>query len=233
MAKFTSPSATTAYYMHMGIVKQMAQGSTAPDTDVEVTLIISKTQMIYETKVLSVYKDEQDAFTVLHATKQIVRTSGSKIPYSDNAISQVSDYQLKLLSECELLSCKATEKQGQNLKELILYPNESLRAKAQVKTIRFSYEPATESIKEIETHYLKGQPMVYEKVSIYNTDFVYKQALPIHVSSKIYDSQGKLRDQYKGYKVIDQRWSVKSEIRDLKSEIWNQRSEIRKYKRDK
>ncbi|MDB5272084.1 MAG: hypothetical protein JWO58_451 [Chitinophagaceae bacterium] len=205
MAQQSSPKGNQAYYMHMGIIKKMAPGSETPDTDADVKLIISAHQMHYETQLLSVYKDDQDALTIVHPSKQIIRSKGSKIPYNDQALTGVSKLQLDMLSKCTATGCKLLDKDGVKLKQVILFPNESLKKSAQVKTMTFTYDPKAQDLKTIETRYLPGQPMINEKVSIYNTDFNYKEALPASVLNKVYNSSGKLLSKYKGYKVVDQR----------------------------
>lgn len=205
MAQFSVPQGKSAYYMHMAIIKKMSPGADVPDTDADVKLIITPSQMHYETQLLSVYKDEQDAFTIVHPQKQIIRTSGGKIPYSNQAVGEVGAMQLTMLSQCTVSSCKSVEQNGKLYKQLILIPNEALKQKVQVKTMSFTYEKKSHSLKKIETRYLPGQAMINEQITIYDTDFNYKGVLPASVKSKVFNSSGKLLSSYKGYKIVDKR----------------------------
>lgn len=209
MAKLTVPEGDKAYYMHLTIIKQMAQGSkdpnTNPDTNQEVELVISATQLHYTTKTVSVYKDQNDVFTIIHPLKQVIRSKGTAMNYSEQGVAGVSNAQLKMIEHCSVQRCVKVNKGGSTLQELTLLADASFQKEAKVSTMRFLYDAQSNDLKEIETIYLKGHAMEREQLTIHNSNFNYQGILPKSIKTKLLNSKGELLPAYKGYSLIDQR----------------------------
>lgn len=201
MASFGKPQIGKSYFMHMNMKKDMSDKSKEKDSDVEISMVISATQMIYETATVSVYKDEQDAFTIVHPRKQIVWTKGTKMPYNDGGVLKMNAFQNSFLDQCKILSCDEKETDGKKLKELKLVPDKKFK----VKNIAFSFDPSSAYITKIETVYFSGGEILSELLTIHEMDMNYKKSVPKKVRDKIFSSKGKLTATFKGYKILDQR----------------------------
>jgi shikimate kinase len=183
----------------------MSSKSQEEDSDVDVKIAITASQMIYETSKVCVYKDEKDAIVVVNPQKQIILTRGGKLPYNENNFQQISTFQKMMLENSIMKLCKTVEVDGKELKEVTLVPQKELQKSSKIKELIFTYDPKRNTLYQTETHYMPGGMVEKEKIIYYIIDFHYKGTLPEKVIDKVFTSSGKLQGKYKGYKVVDQR----------------------------
>jgi hypothetical protein len=200
------PPAGKVYYMHVGMKKDMRPGSTTPSSNVEIRLWITAKEMIYETAQMSMYKDETDAFTIIHPRRQIVWTNGSKMSYSQSDRLQLGANQEALLDKSTLQLCHTIKIEGKEIQEISLVPDKQIKATAKVEKLLFHYDPKQEKMLRIQTKYAPGSEVMEETVDFYELSFHYKGVVAVSAHEKVFSKgNNNLLSKYKGYKLLDNR----------------------------
>ncbi len=205
MAAVSKPQNGKSCYMHMNVRKDMDSKSKVPDSDVEVKITISEKVMLYETNAITIYKDEQDAFTIIHARKQIIWTEGTKPSYNEEQVKQIGTLQQKAVEKCSVQSCQKVDYKSREASRLTLVPPADYQKGSKLKEMTFIYDGKEKKIEQIGMKYLPGSELKEEVTTFHEINFNYKGSVPAKVKGLVLNTSGKVLARYKGYALVDQR----------------------------
>ena len=205
MASVSKPQPGKACYMRLTIKKDMDGQSKVPDSDVEARITISEKAMAYDTDALSMYRDEEDAFTIIYSRRQVIWSKGSKPEYNSEAIKQMGGMQQEVIDQCAVQSCQQINFKGIKANKLTLAPPASYQKASKLTEMTFIYNAEERKIEQIDMKYAQGSALKEETVTFHEINFNYKGAVPKKVRNQVLTSSGQLLKQYKGYTLVDQR----------------------------
>jgi hypothetical protein len=206
LSKVNYPSGKKVYYLNMTVNTIMSKSSRLPDTETNVQVYMTSSQMHYVSDVLTTYQDERDAFAIVPQRKMILWANGGKRPDGNERTQLLVQVQDTVLTFSRVVACKTIEEDGSELKVISLEPNKKSMEFFKISRIEYFIDPAEERIVRTSTFYLPSQEIAMRSIVYHELDLNYnKIKLSKPVYEQIFSSEDKLLAKYKGYQLLDKR----------------------------
>lgn len=195
------PGAKQLYYIHYQVFTQM-RSEKNPDTRTEVKAMLGSAGMFYESDVISMYKDAEEIYTVVHPQKKIVRSIADNKTDMNLRRQQASLLQDSLIDNSLIRPCQKGIYHGKNVTRIELAPNASVVKKTAIEKIIYYYNEEKQTMEGQEIFYSKASPMVKREIRFLSLDFNYKGKVKPKAREYLFEGE-KLKPAFRGYTFED------------------------------
>jgi hypothetical protein len=213
-SKMNKPPLTSkggVYYFNYSVRSTFRKVSgvyeTQKTTEATVDMYMSKEQMQYLSKDVSIYSDQQDVFTILNSHKIIYRSDPFRKEQFEQREKSISALQDTIFGMSSVSSCETLPAVIDGYTKIVtLQPNALAAQKFSIKKIIFYINAEKEEAKKIRIDYAGEHRMDNVEITYNKIDYNYKQAsLGSSVKDRFVNRKSQLLSNYKDYKLIDNR----------------------------
>lgn len=177
--------------------------SSQPQTLVKTVMAVQPGKMLYENEYVSMYVDEDEAFTVLHPQSKILQQKGIGKNYDQSEkIKRVAEIQDSLVRTGTVIFCRKA-KDNPSLTELAIEPAPGVKKQLNLIRIRFKVDAQEKKIYEVVNVFGENSLKMREVTSYKEVNFDYQGKIFTKARNKIYDSKGNLKTAFRYFELID------------------------------
>ncbi|MGB0522469.1 MAG: hypothetical protein ACPGJS_05890 [Flammeovirgaceae bacterium] len=209
MNAFGLPTGKQVYYMHSTTTlepnsdKVKAHFALSPK-DIEVSIMVSKHFMAYQSSYIEVYQDEAESYTVIHPQKTIIcakkNASASAASKQDFAKS-LGKVQQDLLQLTEVSKCETGTWKGKPIQVIELETTKEGQQKYNIKKLIYFYDTTSQSVVKQWIEYVPDHKYKRQIATYHQLDLNYKGQVAKQARSRIFTAKNQLHKSYQGYKL--------------------------------
>lgn len=197
-----APSGKQVYFIHYEMFTVARPGKGGEDSRVEVRASLGKNIMFYESNYVSMYRDSNEVYTVIHPQKLIVRSFSDKTADASFRKNHLSNALDTLIDDGTVKPCRAGTYQGEAVKIAELLLNPASVKKTGLERIVYYLNEQKQSIAGQEMYYTYSSPVLKREIRFHTVDFNYKEKLKARARDYVFDGS-RLKTVFKGYQVQD------------------------------
>ncbi len=199
------PEDNEVYFIHYAQEVVMWDSLHYPTTRADVKLLMSKDQIHTITDEIEMYQDVRDAFLIIHSKKMVIWNSSTIRADKEKKLKELAGLSDTLFDLCRIKICQKVPVKNREMGQLLMIPEEELKASLNVRSLNLLYEPEDGRIQKVEVEYTPD--FDYQKtITTYKTiDFNYKAKMNKPVMARILNKKQELLPAYQGYQLVDNR----------------------------
>ena len=206
MTRISMPENQKTYFMKYRVETFNKPKSNNQNSSMSGQVMLSGDKSSFESNIMSSYADDKNGFLILHNQRKIVWGPGGKNTTGADNFKQLASLQDSLVKLSYLSVCKNVTVAGKkNMKFIVLIPNEDIDKSLKVNRLEILFDLDKNMIYSVTTFYNEKSELDHLVVTYNDLNFNYSGSLFTNAYSKVLNSNGKLKAEYKGYELIDNR----------------------------
>ncbi|HMT27636.1 MAG TPA: hypothetical protein PKD91_00010 [Bacteroidia bacterium] len=205
MAKITKPVKNKVYRLKYTFETINKPGSPDKNISVAADMILAADKSSFESNVISMYADSKNGFMILPHQRQVIWGPGGNAGYTEDNFKMISAFQDSLIRYSKLISCTGLKGNGGDLKQIILEVPSNIQNRFFVERLMLIYSNSKKQIVKVVQYFNDQSPMDKMIVNYEEMDFDYNKKGDFNAYNKVLTASGKLRPEYKGFELIDNR----------------------------
>ena len=167
--------------------------------------VVGKGLTIYESSYVSMYKDQQEGYLVVHPQKKILIFSSKENSRTQEDLKIVSSFQDSVFVFMTEKECKVIKENNIVIKRGVFTPSLAMNRKIGLTKIVADIEPESGKVLKIENFFEKPSKYQWQEMVYHEVDLKYKGKLPKNARDKVFSTSNALLAKYQNYEIIDQR----------------------------
>jgi hypothetical protein len=191
------------FFIDYSVVSDYSPQSGLPSRTVNIKAYTSKSMLVIESNLVSVYVDTIDAFAIAHDQKVISRNDGSHQPTDGSDVQKMFEQQLFLLNKSRLDACLTKQEGNRSYRYTRFWLDKETSEMLKMKSFVIWFDIMLNTIYKVEMHYFDGQIIENQTIIYNNINIDYKPQLKGRALDRVLNSNGSLVSKYKGYTFIN------------------------------
>ena len=204
MRKISKIESNQVYKMKYNMSYEFRDNNT-PNQSVDATLIMSLSKSFYYSNVLNLFADKNNGFMVMPLQRQIIWGPGNKGSTELDKMNTLLSFQDTLIEVSSVESCKLNVIQGDSILQISLLIPKSIQEPTGIDKLVLKYSYKRKMMESVVCQYVSNKELKRVTVTYYELDFDYEGNFNETAYQKVFKSKGKLREEYRGFEVIDNR----------------------------
>ena len=199
MGRISTPEVGKVYFLHM-LIQNKYRNETHAVNNIEIKACLTDSHMQMNSSLMQIYADTSDSFTIIPATRQIVRREG--INFSGDTLQRQSlqMVQLDLIKNSTISRFKDYE----NSREITLAPDLETSKRLNISNIVLEYHFLRKQVSKVRILYTKDSSVSEQIIDYKELDFDSSFKLDKStVESMILTDSGSLKKEFSDYTLID------------------------------
>ena len=152
----------------------------------------------------SIFQDVAITYTVMPAEREIILTPNTGESIKQARLNQITNMQQRILSVASLKSCSDINRNGNNLKQIVISMPKAEQTATNIKEIEFVVDMESFTLLESTILYLKTEEIVSSKIVYETINYnASTDRFQQPVAQEVFTSGQEPIGLYKGYKVIN------------------------------
>lgn len=200
ISSISTPQNDKVYFFDVSIEVQMKDQAVGNHKD-RIQILLSKDNFQYKSKLLDIYYDTNYTCYILKNQKVIMIGKSKPRSGNDLYLEKIAILRDSIIAQCNLFSCKHLNV-GKGSTEIILIPPPKVKKEMSIEKLKFIFSDIDQSLVRSEILSVENNTIInYNKLNLDYTETEINK----NTEFAIFSSKNKLKDQYTGYQLIDNR----------------------------
>lgn len=203
MASINNPQSNSVYFMSLRLSYRFWDPKVKM-IDLDAKIYISSKSFAFESSYYSIYSDPTDFFYIDNSQLKIFWKRGNaKFNYGENIRELMLGYQKELLDFSTVGKCIDSTINKLEYRYLRLDPNLDLFNKYYITSVEYLFKVKSRTLERVELFYAKGQKFKQQSLLYKDLNLDFKGRKLLKPYDVIFESNGKLREEYKNFTIVD------------------------------
>jgi len=174
-------------------------------SEVRVRMRARGSRVAYESEFVSLLQGGTDVFTVVHPQRTIYRSSSTVPEAARTNTARAATLQDSLLRHATVTQCRDVRRGERPMKEIVMKPGRAVRQGEGIATVTYYYDLDREQLEWVVMTYRAGHELRRKTLHYEELEFSPEITVGGHVAERFLTSEGKLRAEFTGYELVDNR----------------------------